>query len=170
MAENEKSKERISSYRWTICALLFFGTTISYIDRQVLGILAPMSQSEIKWSESEYGWIVTAFLVAYALGLLFFGWFIDKYGTKIGYFVSVTAWSIAAIAHALVKTPLGFGVARAGLGLSESGNFPAAIKTVAEWFPKKEHALATGIFNSGANIGAVAAPAVVPWLTLTYGW
>jgi Sugar phosphate permease len=170
MAENEKGKERIGSYRWTICALLFFGTTINYIDRQVLGILAPLLQSEIKWTESEYGWIVTAFQAAYALGLLFFGWFIDKYGTKIGYFVSVTVWSLAAMAHALVKTPFGFGVARAGLGLSEAGNFPAAIKTVAEWFPKKERALATGIFNSGANIGAIAAPAVVPWLTITYGW
>ncbi len=170
MAENEKGKKRIGSYRWTICALLFFGTTINYIDRQVLGILAPLLQSEIKWTESEYGWIVTAFQAAYALGLLLFGWLIDKYGTKIGYFISVTAWSFAAIAHAIVKTPFGFGAARAGLGLSEAGNFPAAIKTVAEWFPKKERALATGIFNSGANIGAVVAPAAVPWLTITYGW
>jgi ACS family hexuronate transporter-like MFS transporter len=170
MAENEKGKERIGSYRWTICALLFFGTTINYIDRQVLGILAPLLQSEIKWTESEYGWIVTAFQAAYALGLLLFGWFIDKYGTKVGYSISVLAWSFAAAAHAIVKTPFGFGAARAGLGLSEAGNFPAAIKTVAEWFPKKERALATGIFNSGANIGAIAAPVVVPWLTVTYGW
>ena len=169
MSEIHES-EKIGSYRWTICALLFFGTTINYIDRQVLGILAPLLQSEIKWSESEYGWIVTAFLVAYALGLLLFGWFIDKYGTKIGYSVSVIVWSFAAGAHAFVKTPFGFGAARASLGLSEAGNFPAAIKTVAEWFPKKERALATGIFNSGANIGAVVAPIVVPWLTITYGW
>jgi MFS transporter, ACS family, hexuronate transporter len=158
------------SYRWIICALLFFATTINYIDRQILGILAPVLQNEIKWSESEYGLIVTAFQGAYALGLLAFGWFIDKYGTKIGYTVSIVGWSIAAMGHALVKTPFGFGVARAGLGLSEAGNFPAAIKAVAEWFPKKERALATGIFNSGANIGAVVAPAVVPWLTVTYGW
>lgn len=157
-------------YRWTVCALLFFATTINYIDRQVLGILAPVLQAEIKWSESDYGLIVTAFQAAYAVGLLFFGWFIDKYGTKLGYTASVIWWSVAAMAHALVKTPLGFGAARAGLGLSEAGNFPAAIKATAEWFPKKERALATGIFNSGANIGAVVAPAVVPWLTVTYGW
>lgn len=165
----ERSKSP-GHYRWTICALLFFATTINYIDRQILGLLAPVLQAEIKWTESEYGWIVTAFQGAYALGLLVFGWFIDRYGTKIGYTVSIVWWSIAAMAHALVKTPFGFGVARAGLGVSEAGNFPAAIKAVAEWFPKKERALATGIFNSGANIGAVAAPAVVPWLTLTYGW
>jgi ACS family hexuronate transporter-like MFS transporter len=164
------SQEKIGTYRWTICALLFFGTTINYIDRQVLGILAPLLQSEIKWTESEYGWIVTAFQAAYALGLLLFGWFIDRYGTKIGYSVSITLWSIAAMAHALAKTPFGFLVARAGLGFGEAGNFPAAIKTVAEWFPQKERALAIGIFNSGTNIGAVAAPAVVPWLTMTYGW
>ena len=161
---------KAGSYRWVICALLFFATTINYIDRQILGILAPVLQIEIKWSESEYGLIVTAFQGAYALGLLAFGWFIDKYGTKIGYTVSIVWWSVAAMGHALVKTPFGFGVARAGLGLSEAGNFPAAIKAVAEWFPKKERALATGIFNSGANIGAVVAPAVVPWLTVTYGW
>jgi len=158
------------SYRWTVCALLFFATTINYVDRQILGILAPLLQSEIKWTESDYGWIVTAFQAAYALGLVAFGWFIDKYGTKIGYTVSIVCWSVAAMAHALVRTPFGFGVARAGLGLSEAGNFPCAIKAVAEWFPKKERALTTGIFNSGANIGAVAAPAIVPWLTITYGW
>jgi MFS transporter, ACS family, hexuronate transporter len=157
-------------YRWTICALLFFATTINYIDRQILGLLAPLLQSEIKWTESEYGLIVVAFQGAYALGILAFGWFVDRYGTKIGYTVSIAWWSLAAMAHALVKTPLGFGAARAGLGISEAGNFPAAIKAVAEWFPKKERALTTGIFNSGANIGAVAAPAVVPWLTVTYGW
>ena len=161
---------QVGKYRWTICALLFFGTTINYIDRQVLGILAPLLQSEIRWSESEYGWIVTAFQAAYAVGLLLFGWFIDKYGTKIGYIVSVTVWSLAAMAHAVATTPLGFGTARAGLGFGESGNFPAAIKTIAEWFPKKERALAIGIFNSGANIGAVIAPVIVPWLTITYGW
>ncbi len=170
MPDSQTQKPVIGHYRWTICALLFFATTINYIDRQVLGILAPVLQNEIRWSESEYGWIVTAFQAAYALGLVAFGWFIDKYGTKIGYTVSIVWWSIAAMAHALVKTPFGFGVARAGLGLSEAGNFPAAIKGVAEWFPKKERALATGIFNSGANIGAVVAPAVVPWLTITYGW
>lgn len=157
-------------YRWTICALLFFATTINYIDRQVLGILAPVLQQEIGWNEIEYGYIVTAFQAAYALGLLFVGRLIDKFGTKLGYAVSIVIWSVAATGHALVKSAFGFGVARFSLGLGESGNFPAAIKAVAEWFPKKERALATGIFNSGANIGAVAAPAIVPWLTLTYGW
>jgi MFS transporter, ACS family, hexuronate transporter len=170
MSENKNSKEKTGSYRWTICALLFVGTTINYIDRQVLGILAPLLQTEIKWTESEYGWIVTAFQVMYAVGFLFFGWFIDKYGTKIGYGVSITIWSIAAMAHALAKTPFGFGVARAGLGLGESGSFPASIKTIAEWFPQKERAFAIGIFNSGTNIGALTAPVVVPWLTVTYGW
>jgi MFS transporter, ACS family, hexuronate transporter len=157
-------------YRWTICGLLFIATTINYMDRQILGILAPMLQAEIHWSESQYGLIVTAFQAAYALGLLIFGWFIDTYGTKLGYTVSIAGWSIAAMAHVLARTPFGFGVARAGLGLSESGNFPAAVKAIAEWFPKKERALATGIFNSGANLGAMIAPAVVPWLTVTYGW
>jgi MFS transporter, ACS family, hexuronate transporter len=170
MTENEKGKVKIGSYRWMICALLFFGTTINYIDRQVLGILAPLLQSEINWTESEYGWIVTAFQATYAIGLILFGWFIDKYGSKIGYSISVTVWSIAAMAHALAKTPFGFGAARAGLGLGEGGNFPAAIKTIAEWFPQKERALAIGIFNSGTNIGAIITPAVVPWLTVTYGW
>jgi ACS family hexuronate transporter-like MFS transporter len=148
-------------YRWTICALLFFATTINYMDRQILGILAPVLQAEIHWSEAQYGLIVTAFQAAYALGLLIFGWFIDRYGTKIGYAVSIAGWSIAAMAHALARTPFSFGVARAGLGFSESGNFPASIKAVAEWFPKRERALAVGIFNSGANVGAMIAPAMV---------
>jgi MFS transporter, ACS family, hexuronate transporter len=162
--------EKIGTYRWKICALLFFATTINYMDRQILGLLAPILQKEIGWSEIEYGWIVVAFQAAYAIGLLAFGWFIDKFGTKIGYAVSITGWSIAAIAHAAVSTVLGFGAARFGLGISEAGNFPSAQKATAEWFPKKERALTTGIYNSGANIGAVLAPAVVPWLTVTYGW
>jgi ACS family hexuronate transporter-like MFS transporter len=157
-------------YRWIICGLLFFATSVNYIDRQILGILAPVLQAEIRWTEFEYGLIVTTFQAAYALGLLWFGWFIDKYGTKTGYSISIAGWSIAAMAHAFARTPLGFGMARASLGLSESGNFPAAVKATAEWFPKKERALAIGIFNSGANIGAIVAPAVVPWLTATYGW
>jgi ACS family hexuronate transporter-like MFS transporter len=162
--------QHMTRYRWTICALLFFATTINYMDRQILGLLAPVLQKEIGWSESEYAWIVTAFQAAYAIGLAIFGWFIDKFGTKIGYTIAITGWSIAAMLHAAVSTVFGFGIARAGLGLSESGNFPAAQKATAEWFPKKERALTTGIYNSGANIGAVAAPAVVPWLTVTYGW
>lgn len=159
-----------TSYRWKIVALLFFATTINYMDRQILGLLAPVLQKEIGWTESEYAWIVTAFQAAYAIGLAVFGWFIDKYGTKLGYTISIIGWSIAAIMHAAVKTVTGFGAARFGLGLSEAGNFPSAQKATAEWFPKKERAFVTGIYNSGANIGAVAAPAVVPWLTVTYGW
>ncbi len=160
----------MSSYRWTVCALLFFATTINYIDRQVLGILAPVLQKDIGWNEIEYGYIVAAFTGAYAVGLLFVGRFIDRVGTKIGYSISIFIWSIAAMAHALARNALGFGAARAALGLGESGNFPAAIKATAEWFPKKERAFATGLFNSGANIGAVVAPLVVPWITLTWGW
>jgi ACS family hexuronate transporter-like MFS transporter len=158
------------SYRWTVCALLFFATTINYIDRQVLGILAPVLQKDIGWSEIDYGSIVTAFTAAYALGLLLVGRFIDKVGTKIGFSVSIVVWSIAAMGHAMVKSVFGFGVARFSLGLGESGNFPAAIKATAEWFPKKERALATGLFNSGANIGAVVVPLVVPWIVVTWGW
>ncbi len=161
---------KFGSYRWTICGLLFFATTINYIDRQVLGLLAPTLEREIGWTEIEYGYIVTAFQAAYAIGLIFFGRLIDRYGTKIGYTISIAVWSVAAMAHALATTAFGFGAARFALGLGESGNFPAAIKAVAEWFPKRQRALATGIFNSGANIGAVVAPAVVPWITVTYGW
>jgi len=136
----------------------------------VLGILAPVLGKEIGWSEIEYGYIVTAFQAAYAIGLLIAGRLIDKYGTKIGFTVAIVIWSLAAMGHAMVKTVIGFAVARFTLGLGESANFPAAIKATAEWFPKKERALATGIFNSGANVGAVFAPLVVPWLTINYGW
>ena len=170
MAETKEITNKIGNHRWIICSLLFFATTINYLDRNILGILAPTLTKEIGWTPVEYGYITTAFQAAYALGLIFFGWFIDKFGTKIGYSVSIVGWSLAAMAHALAKSVFGFGIARSFLGLSEAGNFPSAIKATAEWFPKKERALATGIFNSGANIGAVVAPAVVPWLTVTYGW
>lgn len=161
---------KIGKYRWRICALLFFATTINYIDRQVIGLLKPILEQDFQWTESQYSNIVMAFSASYAVGLLFFGRLVDKIGTKMGYTLSIIVWSIAAMAHALAKTTLGFGLARVLLGLGESGNFPVAIKSVAEWFPKKERALATGIFNSGANIGAVVAPVVVPWLAGTYGW
>jgi ACS family hexuronate transporter-like MFS transporter len=161
---------KATSYRWTICALLFFATTINYIDRNVLGLLKPTLQVKIGWTEAEYGLIIAAFTAAYALGQTFFGRIIDRFGTKKSFSISVFIWSLAAMGHSLAFTPVEFGVARASLGLGESGNFPAAIKSVAEWFPKKERAFATGLFNSGANIGAVFAPILVPWLTLTYGW
>jgi ACS family hexuronate transporter-like MFS transporter len=157
-------------YRWLIVGLLFLATVINYTDRQVLGILAPTLQHEIGWSESEYGLIVTAFSTAYAIAFLIWGSVIDRLGTRIGFGAAIIIWSLAAMAHALARTPLGFAIARFGLGLGEAGNFPSAIKTVAEWFPKKERALATGIFNGGANIGAIVAPLLVPWLTMTYGW
>jgi ACS family hexuronate transporter-like MFS transporter len=170
MTDPQPRGASFGNYRWRICALLFFATTINYLDRSILGVLAPTLKEDIGWTDIEYGYIGTVFTAAYALGLVGFGWFVDRFGTKIGYAVSLTAWSLAAMAHALVSTVLGFGIVRGLLGLSESGNFPSAIKATAEWFPKKERALATGIFNSGANIGAILAPAVVPWLTITYGW
>lgn len=156
--------------RWVICALLFIATTINYMDRQILGILAPLLEDEIGWNEVAYGHIVTAFQAAYALGLLVFGRFLDTVGTRVGYALSVGLWSLAAMSHALATTVGGFGGARFALGFAEAGNFPAAVKCVAEWFPARERALATGIFNSGANVGAILSPAVVPWIAATWGW
>jgi ACS family hexuronate transporter-like MFS transporter len=153
-----------------ICALLFFATTINYTDRQVLGLLAPMLQIKIGWTEAQYAYIGTSFLLAYALGLLIMGGVIDRVGTRLGYAAAIAIWSLAAVAHSLVGSGRGFGIVRFALGFGESGNFPAAIKTVAEWFPKKERALATGIFNSGTNAGATIAPLVVPWIALRLGW
>lgn len=189
---------RVGSYRWVICALLFFAATVNYIDRQVVGILKPTLQAEFGWTEIDYGWIVFSFQTAYAIGLLFVGKLMDAIGTKKGFSLSITVWSLAAIAHAwavpigaaavamlavvlgifgysmsavaLSVSVVGFIVVRFILGLGEAGNFPASIKTVAEWFPKKERALATGIFNSGTNVGALTTPLVVPWIALTYGW
>jgi ACS family hexuronate transporter-like MFS transporter len=163
-------EEKIGHYRWYIVALLFFATTINYVDRAVLGVLAPTLRTEIGWTDQDYGYISAAFTLAYAIGFIFAGWFIDKIGTRIGYTVYLTIWSLAAAAHALVTSAFGFGIARFALGIGESGNFPAAIKTVAEWFPKKERALATGIFNAGSNVGAIIAPLVVPWIALHWGW
>lgn len=163
-------QQTIGKYRWTVVALLFFATTVNYLDRQVIGLLKPTLESAFSWSETDYANIVMAFSAAYATGMLLFGRVIDRIGTKKGFIVSLVAWSVAAIGHAFARSTFGFGVARAALGLGESGNFPAAIKTVAEWFPKKERALATGIFNSGANIGAVVAPIMVPWILGLWGW
>lgn len=163
-------KTKIGNYRWVVCALLFFATTINYIDRQVIGLLKPTLENEFSWTEVDYSNIVMTFAASYALGYLIFGKIIDKVGSKLGYTISITVWSIAAMLHAAVKSTFGFGLARGLLGLGEAGNFPAAIKATAEWFPKKERALATGIFNSGTSIGAVAAPLLVPWVLGTYGW
>jgi len=156
--------------RWMICALLFLATTINYIDRQILSLLKPMLDVEIGWTNEQFGVVNAAFQFAYAVSLLFFGWFIDRFGTKIGYAVSIGAWSLAAMAHAIVASFGGFLAARVALGLGEGGNFPAAVKTVGAWFPKRERALATTLFNSGANVGAVAAPLLVPLLASTLGW
>ncbi|HEY0668990.1 MAG TPA: MFS transporter, partial [Sphingobacteriaceae bacterium] len=164
------NKTSTGNYRWIICALLFFATTINYIDRQVIGLLKPTLELEFNWTESDYANIVMAFAACYALGYIIFGSVIDKIGSKLGYSISIIVWSVAAMLHAAVKSTLGFGVVRGLLGLGEAGNFPAAVKAVAEWFPKKERALATGIFNSGTSIGAVVAPVMVPWILGVYGW
>jgi ACS family hexuronate transporter-like MFS transporter len=160
----------LGKYRWTICSLIFFATTINYLDRAVISLLKSSLTVEFKWNDGDYANIEIAFKVSYALGMVGAGRLIDKLGTKIGYFLSTLLWSIAAVAHAFSNSTFGFGVARSALGLTEAGNFPAAIKTVAEWFPKKERALATGIFNSGANVGAIIAPLTVPWINVHWGW
>ena len=157
-------------YRWTIVALLFAATTVNYVDRQVLGILAPSLQRELHWSETDYGAIVSWFSFAYGFGMLVMGRLLDRIGVRKGFSLSIVVWSLAAMAHALARSVAGFGAARALLGVGEAGNFPGAVKTVAEWFPKRERALATGIFNAGTNVGAVVAPLVVPWIALTWGW
>ena len=183
------SPTRAGYVRWIICGLLFFAATINYVDRQVIGILKPTLQGEFGWSEIDYGDIVFAFQLAYAIGFMIAGRMIDRLGTKAGYLLAVTIWSLAAIGHAeagaagsvvapvLAFFGLGYSTSVAGfmamrllLGLGEAGSFPAAIKTVAEWFPKRERALATGLFNSGTNVGALVTPLVVPWITVTYGW
>jgi ACS family hexuronate transporter-like MFS transporter len=159
-----------SRVRWTICALLFFATTVNYLDRQVLSMLAKTLETSIGWTSIQYGYITGAFQATYAIGLLGTGYLMDRFGTRKGYAIGVTVWSIAAIAHAAAKSAFTFGIARAFLGLGEAANFPACIKTVAEWFPKKERALATGIFNAGTNVGAIIAPLTVPWLAIRFGW
>jgi ACS family hexuronate transporter-like MFS transporter len=157
-------------YRWLICALLFFATTINYIDRQILSLLKPILDDELKWTNTQFGEVNAAFQGAYAVGLLGFGYLVDRFGTKLGYAISIAAWSLAAIAHAAVGSVSGFFRARIALGLGEGGNFPSAIKAVALWFPRKERALATALFNSGANVGAIVAPALIPPIALAWGW
>ena len=159
-----------SHYRWVVCALLFFATTINYIDRQILAIIKPILDEQLQWTNEQYGLTVSLFQGAYAVSLLLFGWMVDRFGTKVGYAVSIAAWSVAAVGHALVSTIAGFYVARVALGLGEGGNFPSAIKAVALWFPKRERATATAIFNSGTNVGAFVAPLLVPLIALSLGW
>ena len=160
----------IKNYRWLVVALLFGATTINYLDRQVIGLLKPTLEKEFAWSETDFAYIVMAFTAAYAVGLLFFGWLIDRIGTKAGYSWSVIIWSISGMFHAVARSVSGFSLARIGLGIGEAGNFPAAMKAVAEWFPKKERALATGIFNAGTSVGVVMALLITPWILVNYGW
>ncbi|MEN9684753.1 MAG: hypothetical protein RLZZ28_539 [Bacteroidota bacterium] len=162
--------EKIGKYRWSICGLIFFATTINYIDRSVISFLKSTFTETLGWTDGDYSNVEITFKIFYAIGLLGAGRIIDKIGTKIGYGLSTFLWSLAGIATAWVNTVLGFQIVRGALGLAEAGNFPAAIKTVAEWFPKKERALATGIFNSGANIGAILTPLTVPYIVVQWGW
>ena len=159
-----------SGYRWRILTLLFFATTINYIDRQVIGILKPFIADDLGWSEADYGYIVAAFQVAYAIGLILTGRFLDKYGTRLGYLWAIVVWSIAGMAHAFSRGVASFAVARFVLGIGESANFPAAVKGVGAGFPRKERALATGLFNSGSTVGAITAPIMVSAITLAMGW
>lgn len=175
----------MGNYRWTICALLFFATTVNYLDRQVLSLLAPALSKEFGWTNTDYANITAVFQFAYAIAMLFAGRFIDAIGTKRAFIIAVAVWSLGAVMHALsvpiggmlvalgVGLPasvVGFMVSRAVLAIGEAGNFPAAIKATAEYFPKKERSLATGIFNSGANVGAILAPLSVPWIAVHWGW
>jgi len=172
----KQANEKIGKYRWTICTLVFFATTVNYLDRNVLGLLKSTLSadgvfgSDIANQELYYSYVVISFQVAYAVGMILAGRLIDWVGTKKGYFISLFGWSIAAIGHAFAHSTFTFGFWRAALGISEAGNFPAANKTIAEWFPQKERALATGLYNSGANIGAIIAPLTVPWIAMNWGW
>ena len=170
MTPSAATRSGMSRIRWIVCALLFFATTIGYVDRQVLSMLAKTLETRIGWNSIQYGYITSAFQITYAIGLLGAGWFIDRLGTRKGFAVAIGIWSVAAMSHAAAFSAFTFGLARGLLGIGEAANFPACIKTVAEWFPKKERALATGIFNSGANIGNMLAALAVPWMALTFGW
>lgn len=164
------NQANIGKYRWTICGLIFFATTINYIDRSVISFLKSTFTTDLGWTDADYLNVEITFKLFYALGMLVAGRLIDKMGTRIGYGLFTFLWSVAGICTALVNSVIGFQMVRGALGLTESGNFPAAIKTVAEWFPKKERALATGIFNSGANIGAIVTPITIPWIVINWGW
>ena len=162
--------ETTSNARWLICALLFFAASVNYMDRQVIGLLKPTLQGQFGWTEIGYSNIIFAFTMAYGIGSLFIGKLIDRLGTRVGFSLAVLFWSISAMAHAAAGSILQFAAARVSLGIGEAGSFPASIKVVAEWFPKKERAIATGIFNSGTNVGAIVTPLIVRWLTLRFGW
>jgi ACS family hexuronate transporter-like MFS transporter len=162
--------ERAHRYRWLICGLLFFATTVNYIDRQILSLIKLDLDHELGWTNAQFGAVNSAFQAAYAVGLLSFGYLVDRFGTKLGYALSIAAWSLAAMGHAAVGSVGGFFRARVALGLGEGGNFPSAIKAVGLWFPRKERAFATALFNSGANVGAIMAPAVIPLIASAWGW
>jgi ACS family hexuronate transporter-like MFS transporter len=162
--------ERVGRFRWVICSVLLLGVTKNYMDRLVLGVLKDTLQHQLGWSEIDYGNLVVAFTTAYAVGMVVLGRVVDWLGTRIGYAIAMITWSLAAMAHGFVSSLTAFIVARAVLGFGEAGVFPASIKAVAEWFPKKERALAVGIFNAGTNVGAIITPLVVPWITLHFGW
>lgn len=164
------TQPKTSNLRWYICALLFFATTVNYIDRQVLGTIAPELQREIGWTEGEYSYIVNAFQIAYAIMFLVWGGIIDRIGVKVGFAIAVAFWSLAGMSTALATTAFGFGIARFLLGIGEAANFPASVKTVAEWFPKRERSFATGVFNAGTNVGAIIAPAAAIMLYEKFGW
>lgn len=157
-------------FRWIICVLLLLGTTKNYMDRQVLGVLKTTLQHDLGWNEIDYSNLVFAFQAAYAAGLLAVGWFVDRVGTRIGYALAMAFWSLASMGHAVASAFSSFVIARSTLGFGEAAVFPASIKTVAEWFPKKERALATGIFNAGTNLGAIITPLIAPWITIRWGW
>jgi ACS family hexuronate transporter-like MFS transporter len=164
------TQQAIGKYRWTVCGLIFFATTINYIDRNVISFMKSTFTKDMGWSDGDYANVEIAFKLFYAIGMLFAGRLIDKLGTKIGYGLFTLLWSIAGVTTALANSVVSFGIVRSFLGLTESGNFPGAIKTVAEWFPKKERALATGIFNSGANIGAIVTPLTIPLIIENWAW
>ena len=161
---------KIKNYRWFVLILLVSATTINYLDRQIIGLLKPILEVEFNWTEMNYAYIITGFTGAYAAGLVSWGWLTDRIGTKLSYIISVSAWSIMGILHSVARSVLGFGLARIGLGLTEAGNTPAGMKTIAEWFPRRERGLATGMFNAGTSVGTVLALLVVPWILSFYGW
>ena len=166
----QQAAERAGRYRWVICALLFAATAINYVDRQMIGLLKPTLEQEFGWSETTYADIVFYFQLAYAVGYIVFGNVVDRIGARTGYAIAFLIWTAAHMLHGAARSAVQFAMVRFLLGIGESGNFPAGIKAVTEWFPKKERAFATGIFNAGANVGAVITPLIVPVLTLTYGW